>query len=120
MALPGLPTLFSSLHLSSLQVHWPPCSSSNTPRTFPPQDFFFFWPGMFFPQISVCFTSSLHLGFYLNSTSEKPFLSTASSSISLNGVKLKSPEINLHIYVQLNFDKSTKKIQWGKNRLFNK
>lgn len=31
-------------------------------------------PGTLFPQISVCFTSSLHSGLCLNVSSEKPFL----------------------------------------------
>ena len=33
---------------------------------------------------------------------------------------LLSPEINLHIYNQLVYNKGAKKIQWGKDRLFTK
>ena len=32
--------------------------------------------------------------------------------------RTKSPEINLHIYSQLTFDKGAKTIQWGKRRVF--
>lgn len=39
--------------------------------------------------------------------------------IKINGIK-QSPEIDIHIYDQLIFDKSAKIIQWLKDTLFNK
>ena len=71
IVLPGLPTLLSLfLHLTSLQLHWPPCHSSNTKRTFPPQNFFFLTWLAFPPDISVP-DFLFHSGLYLNITSEK-------------------------------------------------
>ena len=55
----------------------------------------------------------------LQSYSDKISLALAQNSIYIRN-RIKSSEINLHTYSQVNYDKGGKNIQWRKDNLFNK